>query len=256
MIINDIYRDKILKYPLTEEEYNLIPKVWKFLKIFKKRFTFISDYRNYVIKKINKKYTPQEFYKYEAILNKMFWNLRWLLFPLWSNQYLNKSEYKDFIKNNYDNLEKLPDYLLLCNFQKYSDSDDLKNKYNMYLNESYNYYRSFINKIIMVDKPTKTLITKPMEGSSDIFLKNYFNLFTSQVHFTRSMYEAIVEDPFIVKYQNIELAKFYYQFDYGFPNLNYCTYFFGTDEDRLNRIKKMYYTPKPKRAKYWFKLII
>ena len=95
-----------------------------------------------------------------------------------------------------------------------------------------------------------------MEGSSDIFFKNYFNLFTSQILFTKETYEMLIKDPFLAKNQSFKLSKFYYQFDYGFPNLNYCTYKFGTDGDRIKRIKKMYYSSKPERAKYWFRLMI
>ena len=98
-MIKDIYKNKYLKHPLTDEEIKELPSVWKFLKYFKKRFIFITDYRDYIIDKINTKYTQEQFYKYESILNKMFWNLRWLMFPLWTNPNITRSQYLDFLKS-------------------------------------------------------------------------------------------------------------------------------------------------------------
>lgn len=79
-MIKYIYNDKILKYPLNENEILNIDNVWSFIKIFNKPFIYLSDYRDYLIKTINKKYTVDEFNFYENIANKLFWNLRWLLF--------------------------------------------------------------------------------------------------------------------------------------------------------------------------------
>ena len=137
MYINNIYQDKVLKYPLTKNEYDNINKVWDFMKIFRKKFIHLSYFRNYVINKM-KEYTVEEFYLYESILNKMFWNLRWLLFPLWYEK--TEEEYNNFVKNNYNNFTEIPDSLLLCKKEKYTD-ENLKNKlYNILTKD--NYYRS------------------------------------------------------------------------------------------------------------------
>ena len=259
MYINNIYQDKILKYPLTDNEYYNIEKAWKFLKIFKKKFMLLSDFRKYVIKKV-KKYTIEEFYLYESILNKIFWNLRWLLFPLWYDNNDREEGYNNFIKNNYNNCKEIPNSLLLCKIEKYTDDSDLKNK--LYTNDVLmkdNYYRSFINKLIIIDKKNKLLISKPIEGSSIIFSKNYFNLLTATILFSRKLYEKIMKHPYSVKYQKFIrklLDSHYFQFDYGFPNLNYCVYTFGTKKDRMNRIKKMYYShPLRQQARMWSELI-
>jgi len=282
MYINNIYQDKILKYPLTDSEYNNINNVWDFVKIFGKKFISLSYFREYVIKK-TKKYTIEEFYLYESILNKMFWNLRWLSFPLWhGDAYLSQNdiperikvsrrdnghsvseeEYTNFVKNNYNNFTEIPNSLLLCKKEKYTDKN-LKNKlYNNNVLMQDNYYRSFINKLIIIDKKNKLLISKPLEGSSEIFSKNYFNLLTITILLKKKLYEKIMKYPYSVKYQKFIrklLDSHYYQLDYGFPNLNYCVYTFGNKKDRMTRIKKMYYLYPlkkiKKQARMWFELM-
>ena len=65
--------------------------------------------------------------------------------------------------------------------------------------------------------------------------------------------------PYSVKYQKFIrklLDCHYFQLDYGFPNLNYCVYTFGTKADRIDRIKKMYYSYSPRQqARMWSELI-
>jgi hypothetical protein len=255
-MIKDIYKNKYLKHPLTEEEIKQLPQVWKFLKYFKKRFIFITDYRDYIIDKINAKYTPEEFYKYESILNKMFWNLRWLMFPLWTNPYITESQYLDFLKSKYDGFERLPYSLLMCKYQKYNNSDELNQKLqHSYLYED-TYYRSFINKLIIVDQKDKVIITKSMEGSSDIFSKNWFNLLSFHILFDQDLYEQVMENPFTIRDETISLSQYYYQYDYGFPNLNVCAHSFGSKEDNIRRIKKMYYNTSSNKAKHWYRIIL
>jgi hypothetical protein len=94
-----------------------------------------------------------------------------------------------------------------------------------------------------------------MEGSSHIFTKNYFNLLSTMILFDRQLYEKVMRNPFYIVDHNIKLSDYYYQYDYPFPNLNYCIYSFGTKEDYLNRIKLMYYNDNNPKDKYWFKLI-
>lgn len=234
----DIYRDKILKYPLSDEEFNKINNVWEFIKVFDKQFIYITDYRKYLLKKIKKTYSIDEFFVYEGIVNKMFWNLRWLLFP--------------FFINNYEGHNGIPNELLLCENIKFTDSNDLDKKIkNISLNDSY--YRSFINKLIMVDEENKIIYNKKMEGSSHIFSKNFFNLYTITVLFNRKLYEKIVANPEITKKLKIELPYYYHQCDYGFPNMNYCVYSFNTNENKKERIKKMYYDYNDER--FWFRLL-
>lgn len=242
----NIYTNNNLKYPLESNEVDMLPKVWKFLEVFKKRFVFISDYRNHLVKQIQDKYTIDEFYKYEYIINKLFWNLRWGVSYVWTDEKLDT--------------DNMPLSLLICKFVKYKDTDDLIKKVKEVksgenIDNIGSFYRSFINKLIIVDKENKELIIKQMEGSSDIFSKNYFNLLTSHILFSKKLYEEVMNNPLSIKNKDIKLSEYYYQYDYGFPNLNYCKYLIGSENDRLERIKKMYYNIN-NPYKYWFKIIL
>lgn len=70
-----------MKYPLSEKEKKILPNVFSFIKTFYK-FNVVNpdsfsayDYRRLIIKKIRDKYSIEEFYKYEKIMNKLYWNL-------------------------------------------------------------------------------------------------------------------------------------------------------------------------------------
>lgn len=230
-----------LKYPLTNQEIKDLDKAWEFLNIFKKPYIFVSDYRDYLIKKINEKYNVDTFFYYENILNKLFWNLRWAIYPYWIEEHENSK------------IDNLPNSLLLCDQIKYDTDGELEKIIKDAKLNLKNYYRSFINKLIIVNKQDKTVYIKNMEGSSDIFSKNYFNLFTMSILFKPKLYEKIMENPEIIKKENVELSKYYFQYDYGFPNINYCTYSIGDDNVKKDRIKKMYFNGDG--SKWWFKII-
>ena len=78
-------------YPLTTREEKELKNTWKFLRIFvpqgldeewyKKDGKLYGpyDYREYIIKAMQGK--NKDFYKYEKIINKLFWNLKLKLKP-------------------------------------------------------------------------------------------------------------------------------------------------------------------------------
>ncbi len=254
MFIDDIYKSSQLKYPLNVAETEVIEEVWDFINIFSKQYVFVSDYRKYVINTIIRRYNAQQFFLYESIANKLFWNLRWLIFPLWIDEEMTEKQYEEFITKNYGDATELPYVLLLCKSTKFKDDNDLRHIIKKVLLDS-TYYRSFINKIIIVDRKNSIVHAKELEGSSEIFSKNYFNLLTMTILFDRKFYENVMKNPYSIKNKTIELSKFYYQYDYGFPNLNFCTYDFGTEEQKLDRIKKMYFGNKTEKSRYWFRLM-
>ena len=94
-----------------------------------------------------------------------------------------------------------------------------------------------------------------MEGSSHIFKKNYFNHLTIIVLLNRTLYEKIILEPKLILEKRIRLSDYYFQQDYAFPNVNFCTYEFGDFDQKMNRIQKMYYCDDEKKDKYWFKII-
>jgi hypothetical protein len=228
------------KYKLDKDEINLLDETWEFIEMFNQNFLYLSDIRSNIIKQIRASYSPDEFMKFESIANKLFWNLRWVMHKVWTG---------------YES-DKLPYHLTLCKTKAYRNDDELDAKL-MKIKMKYagHYYRSFINKIIIVDKDKRLIYYKPMEGSANIFQKNYFNLMVGSIMKDRKLYEMVMKDPSIVLRINIPISQYYHQFDYLFPNLNFCEYKIGSDDDRMKRIKRMYYNEDGKIDKYWFKLI-
>lgn len=255
MNIINIYNDRILKYPLTCNECEYIDQAWNFLNVFKYNTLYLHQYRDYIINNIVNNYSIDDFVKYENIINKLYWNLRWLLFPLWHNPEITGNEYEQFIVHNYGNYDCIPNYILMYNQKNYSSSNELKEIIrNAKMNDMY--YRSFINKLIMIDPEHHQINIKPMEGSSHIFHKNYFNTITSTILTNRELYENIMSEPYSLKAKihNIVLPSYYYEFDYPFPNLNQCVYCIGNDDYHKYRIQKMYYDSNAEHN--WFKIII
>ena len=63
-----------------------------------------------------------------------------------------------------------------------------------------------------------------------------------------------MHDPFVIKQLPFTLSKYYYEMDYGFPNINFCSYNSGSKDLKLKRIKKLYFSKN--KDKNWFKLIL
>lgn len=125
-------------YIITNSEKKELNNTWKFLhyfsnppgKITKNWFTQNGiifgphNYRMYIIHTIQNKYTYQDFYKYEKIINKLFWNL--------------KQKLKNYIKNNKT---------------KYKIRKDI----NKYIKNKYKRNRSFINSYIQYNENNNKL---------------------------------------------------------------------------------------------------
>ena len=210
-----------MKYLLNDNEIKQLDAVWKFIGIFSKPYIFVSKYREHLMKQVRRRYTAEQFYEYEKIVNKLFWNLRWAVFPLFLN----------------GNDKELPKSLLCCETVEYDGVEDLENKLRGIYEHLDVYYRSFINKLIIIDSVNNKIHYKKMDGSSGIFAKNLFNTYCMTVLFDRELYERVMRDPT----SKVDLPEYYYQGDYGFPNVNCCVYEFGDDILRINRVKKMYY---------------
>jgi len=245
-----MFNNKLLKYPITDDEMKYYDDVWTFLELFKVNYIFVSDYRKNVIKSIISKYTAEEFLKYEDLLNKLFWNLRFIVAGI----YLSNNNV-DLLSRWILTTDDISESLLLCEWIQIKGSiDDIIKDNHIIRNERYSHYRSFINKLVIVDRIRDRIWLKTMEGSSDIFAKNNFNLLTITILFNRDLYEDFMRDPFNRINREIPLSSYYFQHDYPFPNMNYCTYLFCDKDERLNRIKKMYYSPNMDK-RYWYKII-
>lgn len=217
----DIYRDNNLRYKLNNNEYILLDKAWELIEVFKNGIITMHPHRNNLINMIRNKYTIDEFSELEKILEKLFWNLRSSI--NYENERLNITEY------NLDELHLVKNKL----------KEDI-------------YYRSFVNKIINIDDKNKKIYYKKMEGSANILAKDYFNLLTGTILFDRNIYEQVMKKNLDTK--DIKLPEYYFQMDYGFPNLNLCCPLIGSDKLRKKKIQKMFYDKNAENN--WFKLII
>lgn len=239
-----VYTNSNLVYPLTQEEFSLIDKVWEFNNLFHQPYYFITDYRKNLINTIQKKYNANEFLQYEDILNKIFWNLMHTMVPYWTDEKT---------KNG-----GIPSSLRMCKCYEWGNENQLQKLIDSVDVWNEQYYRSFINKIILIDRQRKLLFTKPFEGSSEIFTQNYFNLLGMRILADRNNYEKVMSNPDILKNDQFMTPlvgkSHYYQRDYGFPNLNYCTYRFANEKERLRRIKRMFFFENG-REKWWFLLM-
>ena len=194
-----VYKSTQLKYPLSESEYNKIDNVWNFIEKFNKKYTFLSDYRKYIIKELPESYDIKSFYLYELIASKLVWNYCCI-----------------FLKNN-------------------------------------TYYRSGINKAVIVDKQHNKIVTRPTEGSSNILQKNSNNARLGQIIQNRKLYEKIMNNPHSYDYKKIKIPEFYYEFDYAYPNLNLSFYKDSDKKSKMSRIELMYYSNNCERN--WFHVI-
>lgn len=213
----DVYTDPSLKHPLNDDEYKVINEAWNLNKFLDKNIGLVinvESYRKDLIKTISKRYTRDQFYVLEEIINKLFWNLRDRLEPIFFENG-NTSSGCQVLNFNENNLEKLASQ-----------------------------YRSNINKRVIVDrKISKIIHIKDPD--------NFFNNFTSMIMTDRSTYEDMISNPRRMPYFRVD--RYYFKYDYGFPNINYCKYWFGTLEQRLDRIKKMYYHGNDY---YWYNLML
>jgi len=64
-----------MKFKLSKTELLKLDDYWEFIDLFNDISTSVYDYRRSLIKRVGKKYTIEEFFSFETILNKLLWNL-------------------------------------------------------------------------------------------------------------------------------------------------------------------------------------
>ena len=209
-----------MKYPLSEKEKKMLPKVFSFIKTFYK-FNVVKsenfgpyDYRRFIIKRIREKYSIEEFYKYEKIMNKLYWNLYHKLHK--------KDKLCDMIKNPPKNFQK-------------SFNNKILN-YN-HKTKMYHIQQDYINYFIDYEKRKKNKTEiKIMSAMMDM-----------------DLYLSFYKNP---KKKIKKMDIFYYPLDYPFPNVNRCFYNENSPKEWINRIKKMYfYYNDDFIDKYWYEFI-
>lgn len=194
-------------------DHKITAQLIEFIDLFSKQFVFLTDYRKYLREIIQQKYTPEQFLELENQVEDIWWKIKNVL----QKKYYNENEYS---------------------IHKSRESIKLTN-----------YYRSFINKLIMYDSQNASYYVKDMEGSSEIFTKNYLNLACFIVLYDIELLTKVLNNDINF---DINFDVYYVAKDYGFPNLNTCKQCLFTQEEKLDRIKKYYYEDD---NKYWYKLI-
>ena len=220
---------------LTKTENKNIDKYWDFINTFKNvfkklkvsdnYFTYngingitlfsVFNYRRYMIKHISKKYTINDFYKYEQMLNKILYVLLKKYVKIKKICKIYKVKNIEFIeKENRSYINKK--YIYNESDKYYYYSNFYENHTKLYNNSNYKKYLQILYVIMNKDIFYKVITTKNL--SKNLYLQ-----------------------PIL-----------YYPYDYPFPNL---TLYFRNNNSKktwLNRIKKYYYN---KNDEYWYKII-
>ena len=228
-----MYTGPTLRYPLTTSECAKLSDVWRFITTFRFLTVSLHDYRTRIINSIRRDYTPESFYELEMIAEKLFWNLR-------------HRTCTTFL----DGQDPGDDLCHLTGLDHHRGGTIPQALETMYKDPS---YRSFINKLILVDDVHNRVYYRRQEGSAPILAKNAFNLSTAWVFYDRDRYEAVMADPSTILSHSP--PAYYHQYDYAFPNLNYGKPFIQTRAFRTKRIANMYFTGDVEDSeKNWFRL--
>jgi hypothetical protein len=211
------YDDNKLKYPLIYQELLLIGKVWEFMESLRLTTLTRSEYRKKIITRIKQKYTVDDFFVYETIVEKMYWNLHNVIFPHISHSKIFKRIIDDYSP------VKIKDKLLSRNV-----SDDS------------NVGESTVRKTYVLDKKLSEIIYK-YKYPDDL------DLILFSIMINRSLYETIMtnSDDISLNYLDELITEPYdnfIEFDYGYPNFNTIKPFTYSIKDRYNNINNMYYS--------------
>jgi len=203
--IDNIYRN--VRFSLSEKELLRLDKVWKFIETLHVMAVdnfFVYQYKEKVIKYIREKFSPNKFYKYEQIINKLYWNLYFTIFG----------------KAYYNGCKRV---------EKDKITDDMIG--HSYTNKSL-IYSEIIEAYGYLDNYTLT-------QNEDII-----NVILTDIMHNRKKYEnAIITKSIKINYENL-LNPYYYYSDYIFPNVNLCFYNENNKETWIKRIKKYYFFGK------------
>lgn len=210
------YHNNQLIYNLDDSEIELLDNVWKFIGDF--RITKISrtKYREYIVNKIKNKYDIEQFYNFEIIVEKLYWNL------LYKLRYDIDFSPEVFIKQEY-NLEDTTNKILM------------RNK---------NIKESNIRKTYVVTKNNNLLYKYDYPNSIDLLM--------SSIIINRTLYETIMINYNSINEFDLKPYNNTIEFDYPFPNLNTIKGFTKSYEERIENIIKMYYVENAE--KNWFSL--
>jgi hypothetical protein len=216
-------------YKLYKREEKKLDEYWKFIEIF-----LVSDekynslyapfhygpfhYRDEIIQKIRKNYTPEQFYFFERIANKLLWNLiEKINFSIYNIDRLKeKRTYEDLIMCS-------PVIEIIPEGSSYSHKQVL---FNEKINRKY-YFHSY----------------DTLAYDTNIVIINKMIVIMSN----RKIYNNIMKKR--ISINKVPLGKYYYYpFDYAFPNINLIFYNENSKEDWLRKINNLYFYNSQKDA--------
>ena len=197
-------------YTLTEKEIELLDKAWELINDIRTTEISRNKYRKAMIEKIRDKYTSQEFFILEKIVEKMYWNL-------------------------VDKVKKSFDIDMSIRQRKNFDLERIKDKI---LKRNKRAIESNVRKSYVYDEHVNKLLYK-------YNYPNELDLIVSSIITNRSVYETIMSDEMDINNIEIEPYGNIVEFDYAFPNLNTIKPFATTNDTRQENIEKLYYGDDP-----------
>jgi hypothetical protein len=190
---------------LTDIEISKIDKAWELISDI--RITEISrnKYRKNLIERIRNKYTLDEMYTLEAIIEKFYWNV----------------------------IHKIKEYFDLKQNVHKRKIDPLKMRNKILMRNKYIKESTVRKSIIKLD--TGKVVYK-YDYPSDL------DLIVNSIIINRSVYETLMLNSIDITNLEFDPYENNIEFDYAFPNLNTMGYFLvSSNEQRKENIKKMYY---------------
>jgi len=224
-----------VKFPLTDSETNMLNKVWEFIELFLFSKYTLFEWKHEITKRIINKYTPDEFYELEFILEKLLWNLRYTLAHFIHYDSKNLSNLTSNATSDHEtSMNRLLNTIEYDNF-----SDAISNI------TKHNYIRSYTNKCLL------HLVVPDGTRANDKYLyydieaDNTFHNYCFYILSNKNLYNQVMEDPASVKHLKIEPIHINNMknitIDYGFPNINMCRPFIFDKNKRIKRIDKFYF---------------
>ena len=208
------YNNKYIFHPLLKEEILQIDKVWIFIDKFQVDFLTRNMYVENIISNISKLYTITDFFIYEVILEKLYWNL--------FNFIIDKVHISDTIKEKHTDKSKIIQKILYNSLIKMTS-----------LRKAYIYNKHHHNYMYKYHYP------------------NDIDMLLFSIIKNRSTYETILSNPDLSLYEINELITEPYnsivEFDYPFPNFNTIKPFVYSSKERIKNIKKFYYVTNAKQ---------
>jgi hypothetical protein len=211
-----------MKIKLLKIEEKSLDDYWEFINIFIPHWDTSKlygpyDYRRVIIPIISKKYTIEQFYFYERVLNKMLWML---------------INHIDFDISKINKYEKCYNTSL---YKKYGKYYGIKSK------------RSFSHKTFIKDDVNN--LCYEYDDYMNIEKNNKTIRQICEIMRDRKLYELIMKtnkDKVKIKIKNKviysnDYPPYYYPCDYPFPNVNFLFYNKNNKKIWIDRINKLYY---------------